>query len=167
MRGLDLLEVNQVVLRPVVEKLRHGEPAVLRMPSVLPSLTHSSAPLSPSSATKKSVPFRSVNSVGKESASPGSMSVTIRVPAAVPSVLHSSRPFTPLSAAPVLLAWAIACFGAEQYDRALEGVIDSPRILLPANRMVEIDRMLRLAADKPKATTVEGLGWYTTQTIDA
>jgi hypothetical protein len=34
-----------------------------------------------------------------------------------------------------------------EYDRALEGVLDSPRILLPANRMVEIDRMLRLAAD--------------------
>ncbi len=34
-----------------------------------------------------------------------------------------------------------------EYDRALEGVLDSPRILLPANRLVEIDRMLRLAAD--------------------
>jgi hypothetical protein len=33
------------------------------------------------------------------------------------------------------------------YDRALEGVLDSPRILLPANRLVEIDRMLHLAAD--------------------
>ncbi len=34
-----------------------------------------------------------------------------------------------------------------EYDRALEGVLESKRILLPANRMVEIDRMLRLAAD--------------------
>ncbi|MCU1238974.1 MAG: amidohydrolase [Candidatus Solibacter sp.] len=34
-----------------------------------------------------------------------------------------------------------------EYDRALEGVLDSPRILLPANRMVEIDRMIHLAAD--------------------
>lgn len=34
-----------------------------------------------------------------------------------------------------------------EYDRALEGVLDSPRILLPANRLVEIDRMLHLAAD--------------------
>jgi hypothetical protein len=33
------------------------------------------------------------------------------------------------------------------YDRALEGLMDSPRLLLPANRMVEIDRMIRLAAD--------------------
>jgi hypothetical protein len=34
-----------------------------------------------------------------------------------------------------------------EYDRALEGLMDSPRLLLPANRMVEIDRMIRLAAD--------------------
>jgi imidazolonepropionase-like amidohydrolase len=34
-----------------------------------------------------------------------------------------------------------------EYDRALEGVMDSKRILLPANRMVEIDRMIHLAAD--------------------
>jgi hypothetical protein len=34
-----------------------------------------------------------------------------------------------------------------EYDRALEGLLDSPRILLPANRMVEIDRMIKLAAD--------------------
>ena len=33
------------------------------------------------------------------------------------------------------------------YDRALEGIIDSPRILLPANRLVEIDRMLRFATE--------------------
>ncbi len=42
-----------------------------------------------------------------------------------------------------------------QYDRALEGVIDSKRILLPANREVEIDRMIRLAADlnSPRSST--------------
>ena len=34
-----------------------------------------------------------------------------------------------------------------QYDRALEGVIDSPRILLPANREVEIDRMIHFSAE--------------------
>jgi hypothetical protein len=34
-----------------------------------------------------------------------------------------------------------------EYDRALEGVMESPRILLPANRMVEIERMIHLAAD--------------------
>src|SRR5262249_44063674 len=42
------------------------------------------------------------------------------------------------------------------YDRALEGVLDSPRILLPANRMVEIDRMLRLAADLKQPTILYG-----------
>src|SRR5580658_4824959 len=34
-----------------------------------------------------------------------------------------------------------------EYDRALEGVIDSPRILLPANREVEIDRMIHFSAE--------------------
>jgi hypothetical protein len=33
------------------------------------------------------------------------------------------------------------------YDRALEGVLASKRILLPANRLVEIDRMLRFGAE--------------------
>ena len=42
------------------------------------------------------------------------------------------------------------------YDRALEGVLDSPRILLPANRLVEIDRMLRLAADLKQPTILYG-----------
>jgi len=31
------------------------------------------------------------------------------------------------------------------YDRAVEGLLDCPRVLLPAGRAVEIDRMLRLA----------------------
>ena len=34
-----------------------------------------------------------------------------------------------------------------EYDRALEGVLESPRILLPANRRIEIDRMLRFAGE--------------------
>ena len=34
-----------------------------------------------------------------------------------------------------------------EYDRALEGLLDSPRILLPANRLVEIDRMLHFAPE--------------------
>ncbi|HXK02155.1 MAG TPA: amidohydrolase family protein [Verrucomicrobiae bacterium] len=42
------------------------------------------------------------------------------------------------------------------YDRALEGLMDSPRILLPANRMVEMDRMLRLAADLKQPTILYG-----------
>src|ERR1035437_7057189 len=43
-----------------------------------------------------------------------------------------------------------------EYDRALEGVLDSPRILLPANRLVEIDRMLRLAADLKQPVILYG-----------
>jgi len=33
------------------------------------------------------------------------------------------------------------------YDRALEGVLEAPRALLPASRAIEIDRMLRFAAE--------------------
>lgn len=43
-----------------------------------------------------------------------------------------------------------------QYDRALEGVLDSKRILLPANREVEIDRIIRLAADLKQPTIIYG-----------
>jgi imidazolonepropionase-like amidohydrolase len=43
-----------------------------------------------------------------------------------------------------------------QYDRALEGVLDSKRILLPANREVEIDRIVRLAADLKQPTIIYG-----------
>ena len=43
-----------------------------------------------------------------------------------------------------------------EYDRALEGVLDSPRILLPANRLVEIDRMLRLARDLKQPVILYG-----------
>src|SRR5260370_29200976 len=41
-------------------------------------------------------------------------------------------------------------------DGALEGVLDSPRILLPANRLVEIDRMLHLAADLKQPVIIYG-----------
>jgi hypothetical protein len=34
-----------------------------------------------------------------------------------------------------------------EYDRALEGLMASPRFLLPANQLVEIDRMLRFGAE--------------------
>ncbi|MEO8129798.1 MAG: amidohydrolase family protein, partial [Bryobacteraceae bacterium] len=34
-----------------------------------------------------------------------------------------------------------------EYDRALEGVMESPRVLLPASRTVDIDRMIRFAAE--------------------
>jgi hypothetical protein len=33
------------------------------------------------------------------------------------------------------------------YDRALEGVLDSPRVLLPATRRIDVDRMLRFAQE--------------------
>jgi hypothetical protein len=44
-----------------------------------------------------------------------------------------------------------------QYDRALEGVIDSKRILLPANRMVEIDRMIHFSAELKQPTILYGV----------
>jgi imidazolonepropionase-like amidohydrolase len=43
-----------------------------------------------------------------------------------------------------------------EYDRALEGVLESKRILLPANRLVEIDRMLRFAAELNQPTILYG-----------
>ena len=43
-----------------------------------------------------------------------------------------------------------------EYDRALEGVMASPRILLPANRLVEIDRMLRFAAELKQPAILYG-----------
>jgi imidazolonepropionase-like amidohydrolase len=43
-----------------------------------------------------------------------------------------------------------------EYDRALEGVIESKRILLPANRLVEIDRMLRFATELKQSTILYG-----------
>src|SRR5579872_2064469 len=33
------------------------------------------------------------------------------------------------------------------YDRALEGVIDSPRVLIPVSRRIDVDRMLRFATE--------------------
>jgi imidazolonepropionase-like amidohydrolase len=44
-----------------------------------------------------------------------------------------------------------------EYDRALEGVIDSKRILLPANRMVEIDRMIHFSAELKQPTILYGV----------
>jgi len=43
------------------------------------------------------------------------------------------------------------------YDRALEGVLASKRILLPANRDVEIERMLRFAAELKQPAILYGL----------
>lgn len=43
------------------------------------------------------------------------------------------------------------------YDRALEGLIDSPRILLPADRRVEIDRMIRFGKELAQPTVLYGM----------
>src|SRR3954454_25108777 len=61
------------------------------------SLFHSSRPLTPLSAAKKSVPLTLISRVGDELPLPGRMSLTREVP--VRSLFHSSRPLTPLSAA--------------------------------------------------------------------
>lgn len=43
-----------------------------------------------------------------------------------------------------------------EYDRALEGIAASKRLLLPANRLVEVDRMLRFAAELKQNTVLYG-----------
>jgi hypothetical protein len=43
-----------------------------------------------------------------------------------------------------------------EYDRASEGWLESPRILLPATRALEIERVLRLAAELKKPAVVYG-----------
>jgi imidazolonepropionase-like amidohydrolase len=42
------------------------------------------------------------------------------------------------------------------YDRALEGVLMAPRILLPASRAVEIERMIRFAAEWKRQAVLYG-----------
>jgi len=44
-----------------------------------------------------------------------------------------------------------------EYDRALEGVIESKRILLPANRWVEIERMVRFGEELKQPTILYGM----------
>lgn len=43
------------------------------------------------------------------------------------------------------------------YDRALEGVIESKRILLPANRWTEVERMVRFGAELQQPTILYGM----------
>lgn len=43
------------------------------------------------------------------------------------------------------------------YDRALEGVLESPRILLPANNVVEINRMIRFSKELNRPTILYGV----------
>ena len=42
------------------------------------------------------------------------------------------------------------------YDRALEGVLEAPRLLLPATRAVEVDRMLRFAGELKRPVVLYG-----------
>ncbi len=44
-----------------------------------------------------------------------------------------------------------------EYDRALEGVLDSPRVLLPATRRVDVDRLLRFADELHLKALLYGL----------
>jgi hypothetical protein len=44
-----------------------------------------------------------------------------------------------------------------EYDRALEGVLESKRILLPANRWVEVDRMIHFAGELKRPAIYYGL----------
>jgi hypothetical protein len=43
------------------------------------------------------------------------------------------------------------------YDRALEGMLDSPRVLLPARRRIDVDRLLRLADELHLKALLYGL----------
>jgi imidazolonepropionase-like amidohydrolase len=43
------------------------------------------------------------------------------------------------------------------YDRALEGVLESKRILMPANRWVEIERMVRFGVELQQPTILYGM----------
>jgi imidazolonepropionase-like amidohydrolase len=42
------------------------------------------------------------------------------------------------------------------YDRALEGVLDAPRLLIPASRAVELDRMIRFSAELNRKAVLYG-----------
>jgi hypothetical protein len=44
-----------------------------------------------------------------------------------------------------------------EYDRALEGVLESKRILLPANRWVEVQRMVKFAAELKQPAILYGM----------
>ena len=56
-----------------------------------------------------------------------------------------------------------------EYDRALEGVMESPRILLPASREIEIRRMIRFAAELKQKTILYGMheGYKSAELIKA
>lgn len=56
-----------------------------------------------------------------------------------------------------------------EYDRALEGLMDSPRILLPATRATEISRIIKFSKELGKPTVLYGLqeGYRATDLIKA
>jgi imidazolonepropionase-like amidohydrolase len=53
------------------------------------------------------------------------------------------------------------------YDRVLEGVLESKRVLLPANRAVEIDRMIHFAAELHQPAVLYGMqeGYRATEAL--
>ncbi len=55
-------------------------------------------------------------------------------------------------------AYAARPVGAKRpdYDRALEGVLEAPRLLLPATRAVEVDRMVRFASELKRPAVLYG-----------
>jgi hypothetical protein len=54
-----------------------------------------------------------------------------------------------------------------EYDRALEGVIESKRILLPANRWIEIERMVRFGEELRQPAILYGMRQaYAARSID-
>ena len=65
---------------------------IMYVPASVPSETHSSLPLAPSLAWKKTRSWQAKTAPGSELLEPGRMSFTSAVPAAVPSELHSSAP---------------------------------------------------------------------------
>ena len=56
-----------------------------------------------------------------------------------------------------------------EYDRALEGVIESPRILLPASNQIQITRMIKFAAELKQKAILYGLfdGYKTADMVKA
>ena len=87
------------------------------VPASVPSLFHSSAPWSPSSAAKNSVPFTAVRLSGPYDSRTGSglMSLTRTVPAAVPSLFHSSAPCAPSLAVKNSVPFTVVRSGGSKY----------------------------------------------------
>ena len=63
-----------------------------RVPASVPSLLHSSVPVSGRKAAKNRILPTRVSESGEDEPAPGTMSLTRAVPSALPSLFHSSRP---------------------------------------------------------------------------